>query len=91
MEEVGMDYSTKLARMKELLTTNWSFIRALRLALGIAFMISAYMQMDIIPAFIGGLFVYQSILNVGCLGGNCAVPTTKPTRKTEDVEFEEIK
>jgi hypothetical protein len=77
--------------MKEVLTTNWSFIRALRLGLGIAFMISAYKQLDIIPAFIGGLFIYQSIMNIGCLGGACAVPTRTKQQLIEDTQYEEIK
>lgn len=79
--------------MKEILTSNWTFLRALRLLLGGAFMVSAYMQQDIIPAFIGGLFIYQSVMNVGCSGGSCAAPTpAKGTTKTvEDVEFEELK
>lgn len=86
-----MVYNEKSARMKELLTTNWSFIRILRLGLGIAFMVSAYMQMDIIPAFIGGLFIYQSVLNIGCFGGNCALPTTKAKEQPQEVNYEEIK
>lgn len=77
--------------MKAFLTNNWSFIRALRLALGIAFLISAYMQMDIIPALIGGLFVYQSVLNIGCVGGNCTVPINKTHKQLEEVDYEEIK
>lgn len=79
--------------MKSLLITNWTFIRALRLIIGIAFLISAYMQMEIIPAFIGGIFMYQSILNVGCAGGTCYAPQVKQntTSSIEDVEFEEVK
>lgn len=79
--------------MKEILTSNWTFLRALRLLLGGAFLVSAYMQQDIIPAFIGGLFLYQSVMNVGCIGGACSTPTaTKGTIKmVEDVEFEEVK
>jgi hypothetical protein len=91
MGEAGTAYNVKSAKMKETLTTNWSLIRALRLALGIAFCISAYMQMDMIPAFIGGLLVYQSLLNIGCMGGNCAVPLKKSYKQVEEVDYEELK
>jgi hypothetical protein len=77
--------------MKELLTSNWTFLRALRLLLGGAFLLSAYMQQDIIPAFIGGLFIYQSVMNTGCAGGSCAAAVKGTTKTVEDVEFEEIK
>ncbi|AMS26500.1 hypothetical protein AEM51_05140 [Bacteroidetes bacterium UKL13-3] len=79
--------------MKELLTTNWSFLRALRLILGGAFLVSAYMQMSIFPAFIGGLFLYQSIMNIGCAGGVCYAPKVKQQSNSniQDIEYEEIK
>jgi hypothetical protein len=76
--------------MKTLLTSNWSFIRALRLVLGIAFMVSAYKQMDIIPAFIGGLFIYQSVMNIGCLGGACAIPPSNKSQPIEETQYEKI-
>ena len=77
--------------MKEMLITNWGFMRVLRLVLGVAFLFSAYKQLEWIPAIIGGLFMYQSIFNVGCTGGACYAPPTKQTAKIEDVEYEEIK
>jgi hypothetical protein len=93
-EVVGTVYNKKsTSNMKSLLTTNWTFLRALRLGIGVAFLVSAYMQMEIIPAFIGGIFLYQSILNIGCAGGTCYAPQVKQNTKSsiEDVEFEEVK
>lgn len=77
--------------MKTLLFSNWTFLRAIRLLLGVAFILSASMQMQIIPAVIGGLFIYQSLANVGCAGGACYTPTAKQsshtaTRNIEDKE-----
>lgn len=78
--------------MKNRLTQNWTFMRVLRLALGGSFLYAAWMQGDWMPAFIGGLFIYQSLMNVGCAGGNCYVPPVKQTTKTiEDVAYEEVK
>jgi hypothetical protein len=77
--------------MKEILNTNWGFMRVLRFVLGVAFLFSAYKQLEWIPAIIGGLFMYQSIFNVGCIGGACYAPPTKQSTKIDDVEYEEIK
>lgn len=80
--------------MKEKLLNNWTFLRALRLGLGFAFIYAGWMQGDWIPGLIGGMFTYQSIMNAGCAGGNCYVPPVQQpasSKPIQDIDFEEIK
>ena len=61
--------------MRNMLLTNWHFMRFIRLAVGIALIIQAFTAHDYVPGAIALFFLYQAIANVGCGGsGSCIVP-----------------
>ena len=80
--------------IKQMIFTNWHFMRWLRLVLGGFIAVQAIQNHDLIPGLIGAFFLYQAITNTGCCGANgCAVTPAKKTEhtKVKDIEFEEIK
>ena len=80
--------------IKQILFTNWHFMRWLRLVLGGFIAVQAIQQHDLAPGLIGAFFLYQAITNTGCCGANgCAVAPTKNKEhiKCKDTEFEEVK
>ncbi len=80
--------------IKQMIFTNWHFMRWLRLVLGGFIAIQAIQNHDLVPGLIGVFFLYQAITNTGCCGTkSCAVTPTKNTEeiKVRDIEFEEIK
>lgn len=79
---------------KETLFTNWHFMRWLRLGMGLYAAVVALQLHDPLSGFIASLFLFQVATNTGCCGVNgCSVPTSakRSSRKTEEIEFEEIK
>ena len=79
---------------KELLFSNWSFVRILRLSLGIFVAYSAFKDQSLVFGFFSALLLFQAITNTGCCGANgCDVPVNKVDNdktKTEDVSFEDL-
>ena len=82
-----------LAYYKQQLFSNWSFMRMIRFILSIVILIQSVQSHDIMFGFLGGIFLTQTLLNMGCCGvGGCAVPIKKTnTENIQDVQFEEIK
>lgn len=72
---------------------NWSFMRILRLGMGLWLVFESMRMHETMFMLLGGMFAVQAIFNVGCMGGNCGVPASNPTRmaKIEETTFEEIK
>ena len=64
------------------ISTNWNLMRMLRLIVGIW---GIYVSItDAQPQFgiLGGMFILQSIFNIGCCGSNgCSVPQNKNHEK----------
>ena len=80
--------------VKQMIFTNWHFMRWLRLILGGFIAAQAIQNHDLIPGLISAFFLYQAITNSGCCGANgCTATPTKNTEdiKVKDIEFEEIK
>lgn len=83
--------------MKERILTNWTFMRALYLLMGIAVIVQAVMSQQWFGILIGGYFASMGLFAFGCAagncyGGNCATePQQKPNTTIQDVEFEEVK
>ena len=66
--------------------TRWSIGRAIRLLLGLAFVIDAYYKSSEVVGFMGAFLIYQSLLNVGCgLGSNTCVPTKEKDAHQYDI------
>jgi hypothetical protein len=83
--------------MKQRILTNWTFMRALYLLMGIAVIVQSVMSQQWFGVAFGGYFASMGLFAFGCAAGNCysgnCVP--KPLQKfnttMEDVEFEEVK
>ena len=72
--------------------SNWNFMRALRLALGLFIIVQGIKDQQWILAVMGGAFSLMAIFGLGCsAGAGCATPKYSGRKKTEDVTYEEIK
>lgn len=78
--------------LRQMLFTNWHFMRWLRLGLGVFVAVQAVQMHDTLSGLIAFFFLYQAVTNTGCCGSGCAVPATpKKISQTEEIEFEEVK
>ncbi|HWB63234.1 MAG TPA: hypothetical protein VG603_06990 [Chitinophagales bacterium] len=81
--------------MKELLLSNWHFMRVFRLLFALACLWSWFSTKDSMMLLGGIFFGYQAVLNVGCAGGSCAAGPVRSKqfddKNTEDITFEEVK
>jgi hypothetical protein len=78
---------------KEQIFSNWTLMRMVKFVLSIIILIQSVQQHDLMFGFLGGIFLTQTLLNIGCCGvGGCSVPVKKVDSSTiQDVQFEEIK
>ena len=78
---------------KEILFQNWSFLRLLRLGLGVYITIQAVENQSIFSGVVAVFFIFQAVTNTACCGSNgCAIPIKKNhSDATEKVKSEEIK
>lgn len=53
---------------------NWSLSRVLRLLVGLVLLVVGFVNHDSVLRFFGLLFSLQALLNLGCMGGACAIP-----------------
>ncbi len=81
--------------MVELILQKWTFMRFLRLGMGVWLIVESITSHETAFMILGGLFTAQAVFNMGCMGGNCAVntPLMRQNRfsNTEETTFEEIK
>lgn len=79
------------------LTTGWSLMRVVRLALSVILMIQAWTNSEILFAVLGGVLLFQAVFNYGCCSSaGCSVDYRKKqnsfdNKKIEEVQFKEIK
>lgn len=77
--------------MKQIIFSNWTLMRFLRLAMGIAILVQAVIAKDMLFAFAGIVFTAMPVFNVGCCGtAGCATPAKKDSDKTKDIIYEEV-
>ncbi len=84
--------------MREIVV-NWDLMRILRLVLGSWVIYSSIIDAQPIFGILGGIFVLQALLNIGCCGsGGCKIPNNQdpdnqPKNSTgiNDIDYEEIK
>lgn len=70
--------SNILSRIKYNVTHNWSAIRVFRLAMAIIMSAYAVYEAEYLWLIVGGWFLYQTLLNIGCCGvQQCAIPHPK--------------
>jgi hypothetical protein len=84
--------------MKKTILTGWNFLRVFRLFVGFFILSQGIQTAETFTIIMGIAFSAMAVMNVGCFGGNCAVPTTKTPPSTttndlqaDDVIFEEVK
>ena len=64
--------------MKQIILSNWTLMRFLRLVMGIAILVQAVIAKDILFAFAGIVFTAMPVFNIGCCGtAGCATPGKK--------------
>ncbi len=77
--------------MKQTILSNWTLMRFLRLAMGIAILVQAVIAKDMLFAFAGIVFTAMPVFNVGCCGTTgCAAPPKKNQDATKDIIYEEV-
>lgn len=77
--------------MKEALFTNWNFFRFIRLAIGIAILVQAFIEKDVLFGFAGVVFSTMALFNASCCGaGSCATPVQKKTDLSKEISYEEV-
>ncbi len=73
--------------MKTIIATGWNFMRILRLIIGIAVMVFAVRNHDLLLGLGGGFLVLMSVFNAGCCGtGGCSTGSCKVDTKTKTTE-----
>ncbi len=79
----------KILSMQNLLS-NWSFVRLLRLGIGVVVIIQSVQANDLVMGLLGGVLLTQSVLNIGCCGtSGCAVPIQNKSHTT-DITYTEV-
>jgi hypothetical protein len=77
--------------MKELIFTKWTLSRLLRLIIGLAILVQAFISKDILFGVAGLLFTSMALFNVGCCGaGACYMPSKKKDENLKEVTYEEV-
>jgi hypothetical protein len=78
--------------MKNILT-NWNFMRAVRLILGVIIIVQGIEAKEWMYAIAGILLSGMAVANIGCCGvGGCQVPSRNEnvTSTHKDITYEEI-
>ncbi len=77
--------------MRKMIFSNWTIIRFLRLAMGIAIIVQAFMARDMLFGFLGMLLTAMPLFNMGCCSTQgCYMPPVKDTEKTTEIIYEEV-
>jgi hypothetical protein len=77
--------------MKEIIFNHWSFIRFIRLGLGIAILIQSIAIQDSLFTLAGIIFTAMPIFNIGCCGGGvCSAVPPQKQETTNDITYDEV-
>lgn len=78
--------------MKQVIFSNWNFIRFLRLGLGIFIIAQSVIAKDWTMGILGLLFTIMPVFNIGCCGaGGCVTTPSKRNAETsKDITYEEV-
>lgn len=73
--------------------SGWSFMRILRLVLGIIIVVQGIATKEWAFAVLGSLFVMMPLLNIGgCCGApGCGIPASRSDKEIKDVSYEEVR
>lgn len=71
--------------------SNWSFIRFVRLVIGVTGTVQGVLLKEYALSLISFFLVYMAIADVGCCGANaCAVEYKKTKQTQKEMEYEEV-
>jgi hypothetical protein len=77
--------------MKQTILSNWTLMRLLRLAMGIAIMVQSVPSKDWTMGILGLLFSAMAVFNIGCCGtSGCNTATKKTIETTKNISYEEV-
>ena len=77
--------------MKQIIFSNWNFMRVSRLLIGLGILIQGIVIKDILFGIAGFIFSGLALFNLGCCAvGSCAVAPKKNTENTKDIPYEEV-
>lgn len=78
---------------KNIIFSNWNFMRFLRFGLAIFLLIEAIKNYDVMFGVLGSVLLLQAVFNVGCCSGGACYTGKTESNKSENKEviFEEIK
>lgn len=70
----------------------WSFIRALRLFIGVTILINGIHSSETAVMLFGGFFTLLPLLNYGCSPGGTCTPTisSKKEEQEKEISYEEV-
>lgn len=68
----------------------WNGMRLLRLGVGTAAIVQGFNSPTPFLWVIGAVLVIQAVMNIGCIGGACAVPLSKQQLKQEGKHEESL-
>ena len=68
----------------------WNFMRILRLGLGIAIIIQGVVAKETMTIVLGAIFGGMALANIGCCGTNGCAISSRPTNKTQRIDYEEL-
>lgn len=63
--------------MLQKIISNWTFIRLIRLILGIFIIIQSVQIQNYWMIILGIVFSVMALINVGCCGNSCSIPIKK--------------
>lgn len=76
---------------KNIIFSNWDWMRWLRLGLAVYILIEAFQTYDVMFGVLALVLLLQAIFNVGCCGSTCATGKTGSEKDQDnEVVFEEI-
>jgi hypothetical protein len=79
-------------KMTDRILGGWTFVRILRLALGLFIVVQGIATGDWAIALLGGLFATMSLWNIGCCGATgCRTPVAQDHKKPENITYEEVR
>lgn len=77
--------------MKEIILSNWTIIRVIRLLLGLAVIVQAVVLKDTLLGVAGLLFSSMALFNRGCCGqAGCATTAKEPSKSNTETTYEEV-
>lgn len=77
--------------MKQIIFSNWNFMRFIRLGLGIVIVFQSVISRDWPMGLLGLIFSGLALFNVGCCGvGGCSAPPEKSVEPAKEIVYEEV-